>query len=251
VGIIRLLLGGLLLGAILAGCGGPSTDVNRGSARLTARPATPTSAVTPGLIPLQLGVGRDGSLLVPASYNPAQPMPLVLALHGAGGNANGPLSLLSSYAEQHGFLLLAVDSRDVTWDAIHSGAYGPDVAFIDLALKSVFARCAVDPARVVVEGFSDGASYALGLALANGDLFKRVVAFSLGFIPPSDSPPVAQPEFFISHGTRDPILPIDLTSREIVVGLRNQGYAVSFVEFDGVHEVPAAVALQAVLWLLR
>jgi predicted esterase len=33
---------------------------------------------------------------------------------------------------------------------------------------------AIDPARVAIGGFSDGATYALSLGLINGDLFKRV-----------------------------------------------------------------------------
>jgi predicted esterase len=109
----------------------------------------------------------------------------------------------------------------------------------------------VNPARIVVSGFSDGASYALGLGLANGDLFSRVVAFSPGGIVPSDTPPNGHPEFFVSHGTQDPILPIDLASRRIVKDLRDDGYTVEFVEFAGGHTIPPEIALQAVEWLRR
>lgn len=180
---------------------------------------------------------------------PGTPLPLVLALHGAGGNASESIDLLGPYAESYGFFLLAVDSYGVTWDAI-GGAYGRDVSFIDLALRHAFDRCTVDPTRIAVGGFSDGASYALGLGLANGDLFSRVVAFSPGFIPPSNTAPHGQPEFFVSHGLSDPVLPIDSASRLIVPALTGEGYTVTYVEFDGGHSVPAAIALQAVQWLL-
>lgn len=112
-------------------------------------------------------------------------------------------------------LLLACDSRDATWDAI-TGEFEPDRSFLDRALGQTFGRCNLDPARIVVEGFSDGASYCLALGLANGDLFSRVVGFSPGFIPPSNSQRVGKPEFFVSHGQHDPILPIDTTSRRMV-----------------------------------
>ena len=174
----------------------------------------------------------------------------MLALHGAGGNATGPLNLLSPQADTHGFLIVVVNSSDVTWDAVMR-AFGPDVDIIDTALRRAFDRVRVDPARVVVEGFSDGASYALGLGLVNGDLFTRIVAFSPGFVPPSSSSRRGKPEVFDSHGRQDPILDIASTSRPIVQGLRAEGYTVEFVEFDGGHTVPPDVLGQAVTWLLR
>lgn len=244
---VRLLAGSA---AAVLGCPSP-TGTGAGSARLSARPGTPSRSLTPGLWTLGLGTtDHDGRLQIPSSVVPGTPLPLVLALHGAGGNATESIDLLGSYAETYGFFLLAVDSYGVTWDAI-GGAYGRDVSFIDLALRHAFDRCTVDPARVAVGGFSDGASYALGLGLANGDLFSRVIAFSPGFIPPSNTAPHGQPEFFVSHGLSDPVLPIDSASRVIVPALTGEGYAVTYVEFDGGHSVPAAIALQAVQWLLR
>ena len=222
-----------------------------GVARLTARPGIPSQTVTPGTWPLGLGnTGYDGFLLVPASYLPGTAMPLVLALHGAGGSASGPIEFLRAYAESRNFLVVSVDSIGLTWDAI-TFKYLSDVQFIDQALAHVFARCSVDPARVAVEGFSDGATYALGLGLANGDLFHRVVAFSPGGIVPSDSPATGRPEFFISHGRQDPILPIDLASRRIVEDLQDDGYTVDYHEFDGGHEIPPAMASLAADWLVR
>jgi predicted esterase len=105
----------------------------------------------------------------------------------------------------------------------------------------------VDPARIAVGGFSDGASYALSLGLANGDLFPRVIAFSPGFVV--SAAVHGHPRFFVSHGTADPILPIDECSRVIVPRLRSMGYDVTFREFDGRHEVPADVAQAGMRWM--
>lgn len=234
------------------GCSGPIlSDPGGGSARLSARPGTPTTSITPGTHPLGLGPETyDGFLHVPASYVAGTPMPLMLALHGAGSRAGGPLEFLRPYSEAHGFLLLTVDSVGLTWDAI-TFRYLSDVIFIDRALAHAFERCSVDPARVVVEGFSDGATYALGLGLVNGDLFRRVVAFSPGGIVPADNANTGTPEFFLSHGRQDPILPIDQSSRRIVERLRDDHYTVEYTEFDGGHEVPAAIATAAAEWIVR
>lgn len=59
-----------------------------------------------------------------------------------------------------------------------AGDYGPDVEIMDRALAEVFGNCTVDSTHVAVEGFSDGASFALSVGLTNGDLFTHVIAFS-------------------------------------------------------------------------
>lgn len=238
---------------LLVGCA-PSSAVQPpsggGSARLTARPAAPTSTITPGTWPLTVGVPNDGSLIVPASYDATKPTPLVVAFAGAGGTPSSSIALLGAYAAARGFLLLTVGARGLTWDVI-SFKYSYDVTFIDSALKSTYQRCNVDTTRTALVGFSDGATYALGLGLDNGDIFPRIVAFSPGYVPASDSPNVGHPEFFISHGKQDPVLNIDGASRTIVPALQRQGYVVTYVEFDGVHEVPSAISSQAMTWLLR
>ena len=214
--------------------------------RLNARPTTPTDAIDVGEHALSLGSGRDGLLYVPASYVASAPAPLILMLHGATGSARGALRPFRSLADDAGLVLLAPESRSTTWDAIR-GQYGPDIAFIDRALAWVFQRVAIDPQRLTIEGFSDGATYAIGVGLTNGDLFQRVIAFSPGFILPIDAH--AKPKVFISHGTRDEILPIDQCSRRIVPQLEGAKYDVEYREFDGPHTVPPEIAKDAIAWL--
>ena len=239
---------GAVAGSALLGCVGPSHT--GGGARLNARPGTPAQTVSPGIVRLGGGEVGDGYLYVPQSYQPDTPAPLVLALHGAGGNYTSQFDLLGAAAEAHGMLLVGVNSTDYTWDGI-LGRFGSDVDRIDTALQRAFARCRVDPSRVIIEGFSDGASYALGVGVANGALFTRIVAFSPGFIAESDSSPQGQPEVFISHGLNDQVLPITTSSRLIVPAMRNAGYDVTYTEFEGGHAVPAAIRDDAVTWMLR
>ncbi|HVD59652.1 MAG TPA: hypothetical protein VNC11_02185 [Gemmatimonadaceae bacterium] len=220
------------------------------SARLTARPRAPKQTLAPGTYKLEFGDTRDGYLLVPQSSTPSKPAPLLLALHGAGIGATGPINFLGPYAEEFGFVLLAPDSRGVTWDAIHDG-FGPDVRFINRALLHAFDSCAIDPNRIYIEGFSDGASYALGLGPANPELFKRVIAFSAGLIPLLGHPVNGMPEIFVSHGVDDPVLPYSNAIYNIVPTLQNAGFPVTFVPFEGGHTVPSFVARPAIQWMLN
>jgi phospholipase/carboxylesterase len=216
--------------------------------RLTARPSASQSNGPPsGLQPLGFGGERGGFIYVPPTYRADRPAPLVVMFHGASGRGRRGIERLLPHADDAGLILLAPDSRGYTWDVI-TDDFGPDVAFVDQALAWTFDRCAVDPALVAAEGFSDGASYALSLGLTNGDLFTHAVAFSPGFLVPAELH--GSPRIFISHGTRDQILPIDRCSRRIVPRLKDRGYDVRYLEFDGTHEVPAEMVREAVNWLL-
>ncbi len=217
-------------------------------ARLQARPTrlkSPAKAIPHGLHKLGLGPGRDGLIYVPSNYRADQPAPLVLMLHGAGGQARNGLNPLYNLADKFGLILLAVDSRGRTWDII-LGDYGPDVAFINRALAHTFEHYAIDPKRIAIEGFSDGASYSLSLGLSNGDLFSHVIAFSPGFMAPTQQE--GAPHLFISHGKKDGVLPIDRCSRTIVPRLRRARYELRYREFDGPHTVPPEIAREAMHW---
>ncbi len=217
------------------------------AARLTARPGAPTEPGATGDQPLDLDASRDGRWFVPASYRTDRPMPLLLLLHGAGGSGARIAERMRAWADSFGVILLAPDSRAMTWDGVRR-AFGPDVAFIDAALRATYRRYAIDPRRIAIGGFSDGASYALSLGLTNGDVFGAVVAFSPCILRPDG--PRGRPRVFVSHGTGDDILPIERCSRRLVPALRERGYTVTYREFDGGHAVPPDVGRAGFAWLV-
>jgi phospholipase/carboxylesterase len=224
-------------------CASESEPSQGGDGRLDARPfANVTTSAKEG----GLGLDRERDAILHLPTSAAAPLPLLVLLHGAGGSGEGVLRRLGAAADDAGVAVLAPDSRDSSWDAIR-GRFGRDVTFVDRALERVFETVSVDPARIAVGGFSDGATYALSLGLINGDLFRRVVAFSPGFVV--QGTPHGKPRFFISHGIADRILPIDESSRVIVPGLLRGGYDVTFREFDGGHEMPAGIAREGMEWV--
>jgi phospholipase/carboxylesterase len=212
--------------------------------RLQARPTKVIGMAPVGLQPLMLGAARDSYLYVPVAYRTESSAPLVLLLHGAGGHARQGLELLRNLADATGIILLAPASRERTWDLLIDRRYGPDAIMIDRALEQTFSRYAIDPARLAIGGFSDGASYALSLGITNGDLFTHVLAFSPGFMAPAGRR--GSPHVFVSHGTRDGVLPINSCSRKIVSQLQRADYEVRYREFDGGHTIPPEIALEAV-----
>ena len=241
-------LSALAAGGMAIGCSdesmGPQVPATGG--RLTVTWRAPTSDLEPGEHALGLGSGRDGFIRLPAGYTPGTPAPLSLLLHGAGRNAHewtGGFPLF----DQLGLIVLSVDSRASSWD-LRYGGFGPDVVFIDEALSMTFERCNVDPARMAIAGFSDGASYALSLGLTNGDLFTHVLAFSPGFM--STDGRRGTPPVFVSHGTSDGVLPVAF-SRSLVEQLEADGHTVRYEEFDGGHMLPYEIGEMGFDWFVN
>jgi phospholipase/carboxylesterase len=207
----------------------------------------PPGDPTPGRA-RRLGIGdgeRDGLLYVPKSYEAGTPMPLLVLLHGAG---NTSMSTQYSYthADDFGFIVLSPDSRDErTWDGI-LGMWGPDLEFIGQAIKYVKSQCAIVESHIGLGGFSDGGSYALSMGIGNGDVFTKILGMSPGVMQP---PAVrGKPKIWVSHGTSDPIMPIDITSRKFVPRLKGLGYDVTYREYEGRHQLPAPIAHEAFAW---
>ncbi|SEL01827.1 phospholipase/carboxylesterase [Blastococcus sp. DSM 46786] len=221
------------------------TGPRHASGRLGSRPtATPPGESWPaGVHALDLGGGAEVLLAVP----PGEPVPrpLLVFFHGAGGHPGQSLAAVQAPAAERGVLVLAPRSGAATWDLI-AGRLGRDVAVLDAALEQVAEHAAVSACAVA--GFSDGASYALSIGAANGDLFDAVLAFSPGFAHPPGH--VGRPRLWITHGTGDRVLPVDRCGRRLAAAFRTLGHDVLYDEFDGGHVVrPEGVTAGLDWWL--
>lgn len=243
--ITRLILAGLMLAA-------PALPALAAGPELTARPPA---------APIANSDKRNGVLTLAGgayAYLPkgltGKPAPLLVSLYGAGGQPNQVLEVYKPYADQYGFILLIPVSAKGTWDMIEDlksrlgvelnvqPRYGKDLKAIDTALADVFTKVAVDPQKVGIAGFSDGATYALSVGTANPDLFKTIIAFSPG--PAFVGRNVAGQHIFISHGEGDKVLSF-ANSRGNAARLRVKSAQVVFEKFAGGHEVPKDIREKA------
>jgi len=201
-----------------------------------------------GFFPLGLGLVRDGLLHLPRSLPRDRPVPLLMMLHGGGGEARSAITLLRPHAEARGFAVLAPESRERRWMLNPPGAAQPDLAFVISALRRVYGSVPVDPAKVAIAGFSNGAGFGLGLTLANGDWVSAGLAFAPGRLPRvlrRGRPPLA-----VVLGRIDPGGSVARTRNEIVRALESAGYPVRFQLFNGGHEMPEAqIRIALDLWL--
>jgi predicted esterase len=205
------------------------------------------ATAAPGQHALGLGSDRDGFVYVPKSYTPGKPLPLLVTLHGAGNTALS-VQYAIPLADELGLVVVAPDSRDErTWDGVLRH-WGPDVEFISAAITQTMGRYDVDRGRLGIAGFSDGASYALSFGISFGDEFQRVIAMSPGVMQPIAAR--GKPRIFMSHGTSDPIMPIDDTSRKFVPKLKSLGYDVTYREYDGRHAPSPPIVREAFQWFV-
>lgn len=232
-------------GALALGCSGDG-PLAPGLGELDIRPHSPNDLIAPGTYELDVGdILRKVALHVPPGHDGTTAAPLAMLFHGAEGKGLGMVEALAPWADASGMILVAPDALYLSWDAI-SGSFGADLDFATVAMDVAFDRCRVDSSRIGLAGFSDGATYALAVGRASGGLVSRVAAFSPGFLIEVD--PKGHPDFFLSHGVDDDVLPIEYTGRPVSAAL-DADYDVQYVEFDGGHEVPEAVRDVAMPWL--
>ena len=163
------------------------------------------------------------------------PAPLIVLLHGAGGNAREFLDQFKRTADERRIVLLSIQSNGPTWAVRKPNEREADVANIKAAIRELTGKKSVVAGRATVMGFSDGASYALSVGMAYPDLFRTIVAFSPGYAFAPSRVDTKQ-RIFIAHGRRDPILPAQNT-QAMVKGLKSAGFDPDVRWFNGRHEI--------------
>lgn len=199
--------------------------------RFKARPGEPTKPPLPaGLHTLGLDE-RDAYLMVPQGLDPARPAPLIVMLHGKGGQANETLGEWRRTAARNKVIVLAPQSRGHTWE-VDNGPVGPDAVFIDQALAAVFDRFRIDPEKLAIAGFSDGGTMALSSGMVNGELFSDILAFApIRFHAPGA---LGLPRVFLANGESDTGASYP-NARAMARQLEGDGYDVEFFGFKGGH----------------
>jgi len=114
------------------------------------------------------GFRRSILVHIPRGYDPSDPYPLVVVLHGAFSTARQieAHSGFSDLADREGFLVLYPNGISLFgllqhWNAGHccgkAAADGlDDVGFLQAAIQEVAVHLNVDPARIYMTGFSNG-----------------------------------------------------------------------------------------------
>jgi polyhydroxybutyrate depolymerase len=145
--------------------------------------------------------------------------PLILALHGGGGNPD-------QFAESSGLAKAAVakgyavafpagsgrrGDRLLTWNAGYCCAYAQrrgidEMAFLRAVLADARARFGLDPGRVYITGMSNGSMLAEAFAAQHPDLITAVAGVA-GTMDVARFPVQGRVPLLVIHGTADLMVP--------------------------------------------
>jgi predicted esterase len=159
-------------------------------------------------------------VLAPPAAAKDEPLPLVVALHGAGGDEHHWFEAygagrLARLAREDGVLLVA--------PATGMGGLRPE-EFDQLLVALVYCY-AIDRARIHVVGHSMGAGLAANLAKERGARLASVACFAGG---PRGAPPTSTtPPILVVAGARDAIVPY-VGVRQAALAWREAGLPVEF-----------------------
>jgi polyhydroxybutyrate depolymerase len=141
-------------------------------ALLAARPASAQRSADPSAVcnvPHAAGVSdqqltssqraRAYRLFVPPGYDGRRRLPLVLDLHGSGGNAAGEArtSGLETVAATESFLVATLEAEGARWNVPVQDGRASDVTYVSDVIDHVAAQVCTDETRVYATGFSGGA----------------------------------------------------------------------------------------------
>ena len=159
------------------------------------------------------GVKREYRLHVPPGYAKGHAAPLLLVLHGGGGEPKGTerLTGMNAVADREGFLVAYPAGLGRHWNDGRSevGATAGDVALLSAVIDDVARRYDVDRGRVFATGISNGGFMSTRLACELSERVRAVgiVAATMSETLHATCQPQRPVAVVMFSGTDDPLVP--------------------------------------------
>ena len=158
---------------------------------------------------------RTYLLYVPRTYDATHPVPLVIVLHGGGGNAKNAQRMtgFSEMAERRGFIVVYpngtghMEDRFLTWNAGNCCGYASengidDVGFIRALIEKLESEYRIDLKAVYATGISNGAMLAYRLGCQLSDMIAAIAPVA-GAMNLDECMPIQPVSVIAFHGTAD------------------------------------------------
>jgi len=195
---------------------------------------------------------RGGCSVYVPEYYDGEPMPLVVALHGGSGHGNDFLWTWLAAARSAGAMVLSPTSSGSTWSIQQPEV---DHAHLTGLVNRIAEQWAVDSARVLLTGMSDGGTFSLLSGLQSDSFATHLAPISGTFHPFLME--VAEPgriknlPVYLVHGALDWMFPVD-TARLAATTLKNAGVDIRYSEIEDLsHTYPIEENWKILNWLTR
>ena len=176
-------------------------------------------------------------IFIPAGYDGSKSTPLVVALHGMGGDENsmfdGYKETLKREAERQGFIVACPKGRDTA--SMYRGSAEQDVLDV---MKEVERDYRIDRKRVYLMGHSMGGYGTWSVAMAHPELFAALGPISGGGDINGMVKIKMIPEYVI-HGDDDRTVNVSQSRRMVEAG-KKIGVPITYVEVPGGSHVSVA-----------
>jgi predicted esterase len=179
------------------------------------------------------GATREYCVSIPKRYTPKRSWPLILSLHGAGGNGPGEIDFIWTrhLDEWPGFIAApSGQPPGAQW-------FPEQEAFVLAVLRDVQERYNIDANRVYLNGFSNGGNGAWYHAQHHPGRFAAVCTRGGGNPSPGLLVNLLHVPVYIIHGEQDGTIRVD-SDRRSAQQLRELGYTVTYTEMAGVGHRP-------------
>lgn len=156
---------------------------------------------------------RSYLLVIPSHDSDLSPPPLLIALHGGGGDG-AQMARLSRFHEfTQDWIVAYPDGFNRVWNdgRPNTGSTADDVGFILALIDDIHSKQPFDRSQVFLAGFSNGGHLALRLALCHPQTFSAIATVG-ALISESlvdDCSGSSAPPTLVIVGDADPITPID------------------------------------------
>lgn len=178
--------------------------------------------------------------ITPPGHDALKAVPLIVALHGYGSDANDIATTWRDAAAKIGAVLIAPQAlqpagHGFSWGVVEQGEF-----LVLRAIEKARAEFNIDPKCIVVTGFSQGGGMCYTLAVRHPELFAGVIP-AAGFyehrVDPIPSTAGAKlPRFFIMVGEKDDAVEIN---RDAAKRLESIGVPVQLRVYPGLgHRFP-------------
>ena len=190
------------------------------------------------------------SVYVPEYLDPSTPVPIVMAMHGGSGHGRTFLWTWLREARSRGFIVVAPTSTGTTWNFADPDR---DITHIEGTLELIRSRWAIDPARMLLTGISDGGTFTLLAGLIETSPFTHLAPIAASFNPVlleiSDPSRLNGLPIYLIHGTLDWMFSIQVARLARNV-LGSAGASVTFREIrDLSHTYPTEENELIIDWL--
>jgi polyhydroxybutyrate depolymerase len=210
--------GRIRIGLLLAICAAIVTQLLSalpGAAGETVNPCQQAPAPGNSLVALVSGgAERTAILHVPAAAA-GQRLPVVIGLHGAGGQFFESYSGFSVLADAERFIAVYPnpifgENGHTSWDIASTvPGGGPDVQFLANLLDYLESNLCVDTSRVYAAGVSNGGGLAARAACELSSRFAAIASIAGGYKSLPDCQPANPVSVVEVHGTSDTVVPYD------------------------------------------